>query len=96
MLPVLVTDKKGKFVDGLEQGGLPGPGRRARASTLDTFERDDSAPVSFAFLVDTSGSMGIGNKLENAKNAIRTDHRATAGPATTSRSSRSRRARSGS
>ena len=29
------------------------------------------AAVSFAFLVDTSGSMGVGSKLENAKNAIR-------------------------
>ncbi len=39
---------------------------------VDTFDRDESAPVSFAFLLDTSGSMGVGNKLENAKNAIRT------------------------
>ena len=38
---------------------------------FDTFERDQSAPVSFAFLLDTSGSMGVSNKLENAKNAIR-------------------------
>ena len=38
---------------------------------FDTFERDEGAPVSFAFLVDTSGSMGVGGKLENAKNAIR-------------------------
>jgi VWFA-related protein len=38
---------------------------------VDTFERDDSAPVSIAFLVDTSGSMDIAHKLENAKKAIR-------------------------
>jgi Ca-activated chloride channel homolog len=70
MLPVLVTDKNGKFVDDLGKkdfvirvGDSP--------VAFDTFERDSSAPVSFAFLVDTSGSMGISNKLENAKNAIR-------------------------
>ncbi len=70
MLPVLVTDKKGNFVDGLAKNDFV---IRVGDSTVpfDTFERDQSAPVSFAFLLDTSGSMGISNKLENAKNAIR-------------------------
>jgi Ca-activated chloride channel homolog len=70
MLPVLVTDKKGQFVEGLtkEDFVLRVEDRRV---DFDTFDRDLSAPVSFAFLLDTSGSMGIANKLENAKNAIR-------------------------
>jgi VWFA-related protein len=70
MLPVLVTDKDGKFAEGLTKDDFVVRVGESRVA-FDTFERDESAPVSFAFLVDTSGSMGIGNKLENAKNAIR-------------------------
>lgn len=70
LLPVLVFDKKGRFVDGLDRKDF-----RVRADgvpvEVDTFERDDNAPVSFAFLVDTSGSMGLADKLGNAKRAIR-------------------------
>lgn len=70
LLPVLVLDKKGRFVDGLEKKDF-----RVRVDTtpiqIDTFERDDSAPVSMAFLVDTSGSMDLAGKLVNAKRAIR-------------------------
>ena len=69
LLPVVVLDKKGRFVDGLQKKDF-----RVRVETtavaLDTFERDDGAPVSMAFLVDTSGSMEIAGKLENAKRAI--------------------------
>jgi Ca-activated chloride channel family protein len=70
MLPVLVTDKSGKFVEGLKKGDFVIRVEDSRVD-FDTFERDQSAPVSFAFLLDTSGSMGLANKLENAKNAIR-------------------------
>lgn len=70
MLPVVVTGKDGKFVDGLAKQDFVVRVEESRVD-FDTFERDQSAPVSFAFLVDTSGSMGIGGKLENAKNAIR-------------------------
>jgi VWFA-related protein len=70
MLPVLVTDKDGKYVEGLTKDDFVIRVGESRVD-FDTFERDEGAPVSFAFLVDTSGSMGIGNKLENAKNAIR-------------------------
>lgn len=70
LLPVVVLDKKGRFVEGLGKNDF-----RVRVETtpvaLDTFERDDGAPVSMAFLVDTSGSMEIAGKLENAKRAIR-------------------------
>lgn len=70
LLPVLVFDKKGRFVDGLEKKDF-----RVRVQgvsvDVDTFERDENAPLSFAFLLDTSGSMRIAGKLETAKNAIR-------------------------
>jgi Ca-activated chloride channel family protein len=70
LVPVVVLDKKGRFVENLEKKhfqlrvqGVP--------VQLDTFENDDSAPVSFAFLIDTSGSMKLANKLEYAKAAVR-------------------------
>ncbi|HZI66950.1 MAG TPA: VWA domain-containing protein [Thermoanaerobaculia bacterium] len=70
LLPVVVLDKKGRFVEGLQQRDF-----RVRVETtpvvLDTFERDDGAPVSMAFLVDSSGSMEIAGKMENTKRAIR-------------------------
>jgi VWFA-related protein len=70
LLPVLVFDKKGRFVDGLQRKDF-----RVRVDTtpveVDTFERDDGAPVSMAFLVDTSGSMELAGKLDHAKKAIR-------------------------
>jgi VWFA-related protein len=70
LLPVLVFDKKGRFVDGLQKKDF-----RVRVDTtpveVDTFERDDGAPVSMAFLVDTSGSMELAGKLDHAKKAIR-------------------------
>ncbi|MEP6993736.1 MAG: VWA domain-containing protein [Acidobacteriota bacterium] len=70
MLPVIVTDKAGKFIDNLSKSDFVIRVEDSRVD-FDTFERDQSAPVSFAFLVDTSGSMGLADKLENAKNAIR-------------------------
>ncbi len=70
LLPVLVFDRKGRFVDGLAKKDF-----RVNAGginvDLDTFERDDEAPASFAFLVDTSGSMKLAKKLDAAKSAIR-------------------------
>ncbi|HLN81852.1 MAG TPA: VWA domain-containing protein [Thermoanaerobaculia bacterium] len=70
LLPVLVFDKKGRFVDGLAKKDF-----RVRVDTtpveIDEFERDDGAAVSMAFLVDTSGSMEIAGKLDHAKKAIR-------------------------
>jgi VWFA-related protein len=70
LLPVLVFDRKGRFVDGLQKKDF-----RVRVDTtpveIDTFERDDTAPLSMAFLVDTSGSMDLAGKLDHAKKAIR-------------------------
>lgn len=75
LLPVLVFDKKGRFVDGLEKKDF-----RVRVEAtpveIDEFDRDDKAPVSMAFLVDTSGSMDLADKLDHAKKAIRSIVRA--------------------
>jgi Ca-activated chloride channel family protein len=70
MLPVLVTDKKGHFIEGLRREDFVIRVEHTKVD-IDTFERDESAPVSFAFLLDTSGSMGVADKLEHAKDAIR-------------------------
>jgi Ca-activated chloride channel family protein len=70
MLPVLVTDKKGRFIEGLRKEDFDVRVEKTRVE-IDTFERDQSAPVSFAFLLDTSGSMGVAEKLDHAKEAIR-------------------------
>jgi Ca-activated chloride channel family protein len=70
LLPVVILDKKGRFAEGIEQRDLR-VWVEGKSVALDTFDKDDGAPVSFAFLVDTSGSMKIANKLEMAKQAIR-------------------------
>lgn len=70
LLPVVVLDRRGRFADNLEKKDF-----QVNAGGVvvdpDTFERDDSAPASFAFLIDTSGSMKIAGKLEAAKHAVR-------------------------
>ncbi len=70
LVPVVVLDKKGRFVEGLEKKNFQLRVQGVRVD-LDTFEKDDNAPASFAFLIDTSGSMRIANKLEYAKAAVR-------------------------
>lgn len=70
LLPVLVFDKKGRFVEGLDRKDFQVRVQGVSVN-IDTFDRDEHAPVSFAFLLDTSGSMQIAGKLETAKNAIR-------------------------
>ena len=70
LVPVVVLDKKGRFVEDLERKHFQ---LRVQgvAVDLDTFEKDDNAPVSYAFLIDTSGSMKLAKKLEYAKAAVR-------------------------
>ncbi len=70
LLPVQVFDKKGQFVDGLSKKDFQ-VRVEGVAVDVDTFDRDDNAPVSFAFLVDTSGSMRLADKLAHAKDAVR-------------------------
>ena len=69
-LPVVVRDRKGTFVDDLSTRDFH-VWVDGHAVALDSFERNDAAPVSFAILLDVSGSMRIADKLDHAKEAIR-------------------------
>jgi Ca-activated chloride channel family protein len=68
-LPVVVRDPKGRFVDGIPQGDFH-VWVDGKPVAIDSFEQNDSAPVSFAILVDVSGSMRVADKLDRAKEAI--------------------------
>jgi len=70
LVPVVVLDKKGRFVEGLEKKHFQLRVQGVQVD-LDTFESDDNAPVSYAFLIDTSGSMKLASKLDHAKAAVR-------------------------
>ena len=69
-LPVVVRDRKGGFVDTLRQEDFH-VWVDGKAVAVDSFEKSDRAPVSFAILVDVSGSMAVADKLERAKDMIR-------------------------
>jgi Ca-activated chloride channel homolog len=70
LLPVVVTDPDGRFLSRLKDRDfrLQVDGKPV---SIESFEQDEQAPVSFVFLVDTSGSMQIAGKLERSKEAIR-------------------------
>jgi VWFA-related protein len=69
MVPFSVVDAKGR----------PIPDLKANEVTLlvdgkpvetDMFEKSMNAPVSFTILLDASGSMGLGGKMESARTAV--------------------------
>ncbi|HET7451180.1 MAG TPA: VWA domain-containing protein [Thermoanaerobaculia bacterium] len=68
-LPVVVRDRKGAFVDTLKAEDFH-VWVDGKAVAADSFEKSDRAPVSFAILLDVSGSMAIADKLERAKEMI--------------------------
>jgi len=70
LVPFVVTDRKGRPVPGLEEDdvtllsdGVP--------VAYDLFQGSADAPVSYAVLLDGSGSMGLAGKMEGARAAIR-------------------------
>lgn len=69
LVPLVVTDRKGRPVKDLEQGDvtLYADGKPV---ALDLFEKSDAAPVSFAILLDTSGSMALAGKMDGARVAL--------------------------
>lgn len=69
LVPFVVTDRKGRPVPGLKKedvtllsDGVP--------VAYDLFEGSADAPVSYAVLLDGSGSMGLAGKMEGARSAI--------------------------
>ncbi|HET9794398.1 MAG TPA: VWA domain-containing protein [Thermoanaerobaculia bacterium] len=68
-LPVVVRDRKGGFVDTLkgEDFHLWVDGKPV---AIESFEKSDRAPVSFAILLDVSGSMKVADKLDRAREMI--------------------------
>jgi len=70
LLPTTVTTRRGKPVRALEaadfrlfEDGEP--------RAIDLFATEENAPIALAFLLDLSGSMGLGDRLAQAKEAIR-------------------------
>jgi len=68
-LPVVVRDRKGSFVDSLTEGDFH-LWVDGKAVAIESFEKSDRAPVSFAILLDVSGSMRIADKLDRAREMI--------------------------
>jgi Ca-activated chloride channel family protein len=68
-LPVVVRDRKGGFVDTLREEDFH-VWVDGKPVAIGSFEKSDRAPVSFAILLDVSGSMKIADKLDRAREMI--------------------------
>jgi Ca-activated chloride channel family protein len=69
LVPVVVTDTKGRAIAGLSEKDLT-LRVDGRPVILDLFTASDDAPVSFTILLDGSGSMGLAGKMEGARAAL--------------------------
>ena len=69
LVPVVVTDEKGRALSGLAERDFT-LAVDGRAVALDLFAASDDAPVSFTILLDGSGSMGLAGKMEGARAAL--------------------------
>ncbi|MDH3784737.1 MAG: VWA domain-containing protein, partial [Acidobacteriota bacterium] len=69
LLPVVVTNKKGRVVEGLGLQDFALSEDRVPQQIEHLFTEED-VPISLAFLLDLSGSMAQEEKLEEAKHAI--------------------------
>ncbi len=69
LVPVVVTDGKGRTVAGLSERDFTLL-VDWRPVGLDLFTASDDAPVSFTILLDGSGSMGLAGKMEGARAAL--------------------------
>ncbi len=69
LLPATVTDRHGRTVRGLERDDFT-IYERDRRQVIDLFDVSASEPIAVAFLLDLSGSMRIGGRLDAAKTAI--------------------------
>ena len=69
LVPFVVTDRKGRPVAGLKRGDVTLLSDGVPVS-IDLFEESTDAPVSYAVLLDGSGSMALAGKMEGARSAI--------------------------
>jgi Ca-activated chloride channel family protein len=69
LLPTTVTTRRGKIVRGLEANDFR-LREEGQERTIDLFSTEDDLPVSLAFLVDVSASMGLRDRIGLAKAAI--------------------------
>ena len=86
----VVRDRKGRFVRDLGAEGLHRRGGRAAATILD-FRAESDGPVKLALLFDVSGSMRVGTKAVDARQAAPAHPRGARGRATKRRFSASTR-----
>jgi len=70
LLPTSVEDKRGRIVTGLKPGDFTLTDESV-PQQIKYFSVESDEPVSIAFVLDVSGSMRQGAKLESAKEAIR-------------------------
>ena len=69
LVPVVVTDGKGRTLAGLKARDFT-LAVEDRPVALDLFAASDDAPVSFTILLDGSGSMALAGKLDGARAAL--------------------------
>ncbi len=71
LIPFTALDRRGRAIKDLKaaEATLLIDGKRVHT---DLFERSTNAPVSFTILIDGSGSMALGGKLDGAREAIST------------------------
>lgn len=67
--PIAVTDRRGRAIRGVQETDIRLFVDGKEVAT-DMFEPVENAPVSFAILVDASGSMGLAGKMIGARIAI--------------------------
>src|SRR5262245_4498204 len=70
IVPVVVTDKKGRPVTGLQQKDFQLSEERV-PQKIDYFQAEQAQNVSIAFLLDVSGSMRLLDKIGEARESIR-------------------------
>ncbi len=70
LVPFVVTDAKGRPVRDLKKKNVTLLADGQPVAT-DLFDHSDAAPVSFAILLDGSGSMALSKKMDGARAALR-------------------------
>lgn len=70
MLPTVVVDRRGRPVRGLTSEDFR-LSERGESQTIELFDTEEKASIALAILLDVSGSMALGGRLEQAKSAVK-------------------------